>query len=232
MQRFEQYTATTAFVTPLYLIAIVLGTFGNALVIYFYITDIGIQRTFNYLLTNLAVADFVICAVFTPLLFAYRVHEKAEVIGFTPLCEISLFSSMFSVSLVYLVFPLMAYQRKDVMSRSLRATLSLTRRRVLMGTFWLSSFLSGAMMIILARSEFIDSGPSYVNMYRCIMINQRLDFYSQVGRFATHFHTTHAKKGLSWLLCGYCHEEPKPQSHRVVRSGLALDNVGRYFTVK
>lgn len=180
MQRFEQYTATTAFVTPLYLIAIVLGTFGNALVIYFYITDIGIQRTFNYLLTNLAVADFVICAVFTPLLFAYRVHEKAEVIGFTPLCEISLFSSMFSVSLVYLVFPLMAYQRKDVMSRSLRATLSLTRRRVLMGTFWLSSFLSGAMMIILARSEFIDSGPSYVNMYRCIMINQRLDFYSQV----------------------------------------------------
>lgn len=181
MQRFEQYTATTAFVTPLYLIAIALGTFGNALVIYFYITDKSIQRTFNYLLTNVAVADFVICAVFTPLLFAYRVHEKAEIIGFTPLCELSLFSSMFCASLVYFVFPLMAYQRKDVMSRSQHAKLTLAQGRVLMAIFWFSSLLSGAMMIVVARCEFIDSGPSYVNMYRCIMVNQRLDFFSQVG---------------------------------------------------
>ncbi|XP_068720073.1 somatostatin receptor type 1-like [Montipora capricornis] len=180
MQRYEQYTATTVFVTPLYLITIVLGSFGNALVIYSYVKDKGIQRSFYFLLANFAVADFLISAVFTPLLFAYRVHERAEFIGYTPLCEISLFTSMCCISLVYFIFPLMALHRKHVLSRSQHARLSMPQVCFAMSFFWCLSILSGVMMVVLARREFTDSGPAFLNMYRCLLINQSLDFYAQV----------------------------------------------------
>ena len=181
MHYYEQYPVTTAFVSPLYLITIILGTFGNGMVIYSFVTDKAIHRTFNFLLTNLAIADLMISALFTPLLFAYRVHEKARIIGYTPLCEINLFFSMVSISLVYFAFPFVAYHRKGAMLRSQPERLSLAKARLMMGVLWSVSILSGVMMVLLARREFAAGNPVYPSMYRCLMINQRLDLYAQVS---------------------------------------------------
>lgn len=180
MQHYEQYTVTTVFVSPLYLVTILLGSFGNGMVIYSYVTDRAIQRTFNFLLTNLAIADLIICALFTPMLFAYRVHERAAIIGYTPLCELSLFLSMFSISLMYFVFPLLAYHRKDVMFRSQPPGFSLGQARQVMRVFWFLCIFSGVLIVLLARREFVSSGPIYQNMYRCLLINQSLDLSTQV----------------------------------------------------
>lgn len=181
MHFYEQYAVTTAFVSPLYLITIILGTFGNGMVIYSYVTDKAIHRTFNFVLTNLAIAGLIISALFTPLLFAYRVHEKARIISYTPLCEISLFLSMVSVSLLYFAFPLVAYHRKDAMLRSQFKGLSLAKARLMMRVLWSMSILSGVIMVLLARREFATSDPVYPKTYRCLLINQSLDLYTQVS---------------------------------------------------
>lgn len=180
MQLYEQYAVTTAFVCPLYLLTIVLGSLGNGVVIYSYVSDKATHRTFNFLITNLAIADLVICALFTPLLLSYRVHETAGIIGYTPLCELSLLLSMFSTSLMYLVFPLLAYHRKDVTLRAENPRLSLVQARPVMRVFWVLSILSGVMMVLMARREFANSDPLYPHMYRCLLINQSLDLYAQV----------------------------------------------------
>ena len=180
MQLYEQYPITTAFVSPLYLFTMVLGSLGNGMVIYSYVTDKAIHRTFNFILTNLAIADFLICALFTPLLFSYRIHEKAGIIGYTPLCELGILLSMFSVSLMFFVFPLLAYQRREVTLRSHHSRLSLVQARLVMRVFWFLSILSGVMMVLMARREFARSDPIYPNIYRCLSINQSLDLFTQV----------------------------------------------------
>ena len=36
-------------------------------------------------------------------------------------------------------------------------------------------------MVLLARREFATSDPVYPKMYRCLLINQSLDLYTQVS---------------------------------------------------
>jgi len=180
MQLYEQYPVTTAFVIPLYLVTIVLGSLGNGMVIYCYITDKAIYRTFNFLLTNLAIADFIICALFTPMLFSYRINEKAGIIGYAPLCEISLFLSMFSISLMFFLLPLLAYHRKEVMLRPKHPRISLAQARLVIRIFWFLCILAAVMMVLMARREFASSESIRQNMYRCLLINQSLDLYAQV----------------------------------------------------
>lgn len=180
MEHYEQYAATTAFVCPLYLLTMVLGSLGNGMVIYSYATDKSIHQTFYFLITNLAIADLLICLLFTPMLFIYRVYAKAELIAYTPVCEISLFLSMFSISLMYFVFPLLAYHRKDVMLRPQHPRLALAQARLVVYIFWFLCILASGFMVLMARSEFISGADPTPKLYRCLLINQRLDTYAQV----------------------------------------------------
>ena len=174
---YEQYPFTTAFVCPLYLLTIILGSLGNGMVIYSYVTDRSIHRTFNFLITNLAIADLLVCGLFTPLLFIYRVHAEAELIGITPLCEISLFLSMFSISLMYFVFPLLAYYQQTVMLQSRETRLSLSQAGFVVSIFWILCVLASALMVVLAWHQVSVGGPA-PKMYRCLLINQQLDIYA------------------------------------------------------
>lgn len=177
-QHYEQWTATTVFVCPLYILTIVLGSLGNGMVIYSYATDKSIHRTFNFLITNLAIADLIMCLLFTPILFIYRVYAQAELISYTPVCEISLFLSMFSISLMYFVFPLLAYHRKDVMLRPQQPRLNLAQTRLVVYIFWFLCAFAAVMMILMARREFT-TGDLTPKLYRCLLINQSLDQYAQ-----------------------------------------------------
>ena len=178
MEHYEQYAATTAFVCPLYLLTIVLGSLGNGMVIYSYATDKSIHQTFYFLITNLAIADLLICLLFTPILFIYRVYAKAELIAYTPVCEISLFLSMFSISLMYFVFPLLAYHRKDVMLRPQHPRLLLAQARLVVYIFWFLCIIASLFMVLMARAEFASGDPT-PKLYRCLLINQSLDTYAQ-----------------------------------------------------
>ena len=184
MQLYEQYSVTTVFVCPLYLATIILGSLGTGIVIHAYVTDKATHKAFTFLLTNLAIADLIVCSLFTPLLFCYRVHETAGIIGFTPLCELSLFLSVFSTSLIFLVFPLLAYCRKDAMLLPDHPRFSLERARTVTRVFWVLSILSGAMMVVMARCDLTNNDSVFPYLYRCLMINQSLDLYAQVRKLA------------------------------------------------
>ena len=177
-QHYEQWTTTTLFVCPLYILTIVLGSLGNGMVIYSYVTDKTTHRPFNFLITNLAIADLIMCLLFTPLLFIYRVYAKAELISYTPICEISLFLSTFSISMMYFVFPLLAYHRKDIMLRPQHPRLNLAQARLVVTIFWFLSAFASAMMILMAQREFTSGDPT-PKLYRCLLINQKLDQYAQ-----------------------------------------------------
>lgn len=178
MEHYQQYAATTAFVSPLYLLTMIVGSLGNGMVIYSYVTDNSIRQTFYFLITNLAIADLLICLLFTPMLFIYRVYARAELIAYTPVCEISLFLSMFSISLMYFVFPLLAYHRKDVMLRPQHPRLSLPQARLVVYVFWLLCIFAALFMVMMARNEFTSGDPT-PKLYRCLLINQRFDSYAQ-----------------------------------------------------
>lgn len=178
-QHYEQWVATTAFVSPLYILTIVLGSLGNAMVIYSYATEQTIHRTFHFLITNLAIADLIMCLLFTPILFIYRVYAKAELISYTPVCEISLFLSMVSISMMYFLFPLLAYHRKDAMLRPQQPRLNLAQTRLVVFFFWFLSTFAGGLMILMARREF-GSGDPTPKLYRCLLINQSLDRYAKI----------------------------------------------------
>lgn len=180
MQLYEQYAVTTVFVCPLYLATIILGSLGTGIVIHAYVTDKATHKAFNFLLTNLAIADLIVCSLFTPLLFCYRVHETAGIIGFTPLCELFLFLSMSSTSLIFLVFPLLAYCRKDAMLLPDHPRFSLERARTVTRVFWVLSILSGAMMVVMARCDLANNDSVFPYLYRCLIINQSPDLYAQV----------------------------------------------------
>ena len=92
----------TWFVVPSYVFVIVTGTFGNLVVLYAYLTGERVwNRPYNLILSHGVVADLIICAFFTPLLLLYRSNAPARVIESSPLCELSVFSSMLAISLQY-----------------------------------------------------------------------------------------------------------------------------------
>lgn len=199
-EHYEQWTVTTAFVCPLYLLTMVLGSLGNGMVIYSYVTDKAIQGTFHFLITNLAIADLIMCLLFTPFLFIYRVYAKAELISYTPMCEISLFLSMLSISMMYFVFPLLAYHRKDVMLRPQQPRLNLAQARLLVYIFWLLSTLAAILMILMARREFSTGDPT-PKLYRCLLINRSFDMYAQafLGYSATLYGLSIAVTAVMYL---------------------------------
>lgn len=174
---YEQHTATTAFVCPAYLLVILVGSLGNGLLIYYYITDKTIHRSFNFLVTNLAAADFIMCALFTPLLFVYRVNAPANLIAISPLCELCVFLSVLSISMMYFIFPLMALHRKDVMLRPHNPYLSLKQAQKLVSLFWFLCALFSSFMVYMAWREYTsdDQAPK---LYRCILVNTQIDTYS------------------------------------------------------
>ena len=57
MDHYQQYGVATAFVSPLYILTMIAGSLGNGLIIYSYVTDNSIRKTFYFLITNLAIAD-------------------------------------------------------------------------------------------------------------------------------------------------------------------------------
>ena len=67
MDHYQQYGVTTAFVSPLYILTMIAGSLGNGLIIYSYVTDNSIRKTFYFLITNLAIANLLISLLFTPI---------------------------------------------------------------------------------------------------------------------------------------------------------------------
>ena len=175
---FEQHFVTTALVCPAYLVVILVGSVGNGLLIYYYLVDKSIHRTFNLLVTHLAGADFIMCALFTPLLFAYRVHEPARLLAASPLCELSIFFSSLSISMMYCLFPLLAYHRKDVMLRPRSPKLSLAQATRLVLLFWLFCAVVSGFMVGAAWKQISNDDDATPKLFRCILVNTKVDAFS------------------------------------------------------
>lgn len=174
---YNQFLAVTALVSPLYLVVIVVGTIGNAVVIHSYFADLTIRKPLNFLITNLAVADFILCALFTPLLFIYRVNAPAALIAVSPLCEAAIFFSMLSISAMYAVFPLLAIHRRDVMLPNRNSSLNFAQIKCLVGSFWVICVIVSVVLVALAWSLFL-AGDHTPKIFRCLLINQTFDTYS------------------------------------------------------
>ena len=175
---YDQFGVTTAFVCPVYVIVIVVGSLGNGFLVHSYVMDKSIQhRVFNFLVTNLATVDLLMCALFTPLLLIYRAMASAAVIAISPLCELCIFLSMLSISMMYCMFPLLAFHRNDVMLRPKKPYLSLVRCRKLTACFWLLCFLASVGIVLMAWREFL-SDDLIPKLYRCILVNTQVDDYS------------------------------------------------------
>lgn len=174
---YEQYLAVTALVSPVYMLAIVVGTVANLVIIHSYFADISIRKPFNFLITNLAVADFILCVLFTPLLFSYRVNARAAAIAISPFCEASIFFSMLSISLMYAIFPLLAVQRRDAMLPPQSSFLNFAQIKGLVGVFWVVCVIVSVVLVAVAWSMFL-AGDRTPKIFRCLLINQVFDTYS------------------------------------------------------
>ena len=174
---YDQYIAVTWIVVPCYILTILIGSFGNAVMLRAYFTDPTIQKkTYHCLLANGAFTDLVMCCVFTPLLLIYRANEHAHTIELSPLCELSVFSSTLSVSMQYVVFPLLSINRQDIASRPLTPWLTKGQcKTILIGAWSGCAVVSLIHVGILHIPTDSDDSPK---LYRCILVSQSLDPFS------------------------------------------------------
>lgn len=174
---YKQYTAVTWFVVPSYVLTIVLGTFGNIVVLRSSFSgELVRDKPYDLILSNGVMADLIICVIFTPLLLLYRANEAAHWIENSPLCEMTVFTSLLSVSLQYLVFPLFSLNRKDLVVNALSPWLSQRGCKKLLFVGWLfCSAVSAGQVAILRNISDSDDTPK---LYRCIMVNREWDMYS------------------------------------------------------
>jgi hypothetical protein len=174
---YEQYPVVTCFVVPSYLFVIVVGTFGNLVVLHTYVTGERVwERPYNLILSHGVVADLIICAFFTPLLLLYRSNAPAHVIESTPLCEMAVFSSMLAISLQYVIFPLFALNRRDLVLNHTTFFLTQSKCKKMLTAGWLMCIAASAIQVVLLRNE-IDTETT-PKMYQCILVNTKWDAYS------------------------------------------------------
>ena len=174
---YEQYPVVTWFVVPSYLLVIVLGTFGNLVVLHAYLTGERVwERPYNMILSHGVVADLIICAFFTPLLLLYRANAPARLIESTPLCELSVFSSMLAISLQYVIFPLFAINRRDLVLNCTTPVLTQAKCKKLLAAGWLMCIAASGILVVLLRNDVgTEDTPK---LYRCILVNSKWDAYT------------------------------------------------------
>jgi hypothetical protein len=177
MPYYEQYPAVTWVVAPCYILTILIGLFGNAVILRAYFTDATIRaKTYHYLLAHGALTDVIMCCVFTPLLLIYRANEHAHTLEFTPLCELSVFSSTLCVSIQYVVFPLLSINREDVASRTLNPWLTKERCKTILIGAWSACGVVSLMQVgIIYLPTELDHSPK---LYRCILVSQSFNAFS------------------------------------------------------
>lgn len=174
---YEQYPMVTWFVVPSYLLVIVVGTFGNLVVLHAYVTGERIwEKPYNLILSHGVVADLIICAFFTPLLVLYRSNAPSRVIEITPLCEMSVFSSMLAISLQYVIFPLFALNRRDLVLNRATPFLTLPKCKKILTVGWLMCVVASGILVSLLRNELVDEATP--RLYRCILVNRKLDAFT------------------------------------------------------
>ena len=171
---YEQYPMVTWFVVPSYLFVIVVGTFGNLVVFHAYLTGERVwNRPYNLILSHGVVADLIICAFFTPLLFIYRSNAPARLIESTPLCELSVFSSMLAISLQYVIFPLFALNRRDLVLNYSTPFLTQSKCKKILTAGWLICIAASGILVVLLRNDLgTEDTPK---LYRCILVNTKWD---------------------------------------------------------
>lgn len=176
---YQQYTETTFFVLPLYIITIIVGTVGNGLVLRSYFTDKSApSMIFRYLIANLALADLLLCGLFTPILLVYRSNASEMLVAKTPLCEGAIFISMLSISMMYALFPLLAFHRKDVMLNPREPKMTLKQVKTIVVSFWVLCTVVSAGLVGMAWRIFLTGYTPHPKFYRCLLINTQIDGFT------------------------------------------------------
>ena len=134
------------------------------------------ERPYNLILSHGVVADLIICAFFTPHLLLYRSNAPAHVIESTPLCEMAVFSSMLAIALQYVIFPLFALNRRDLVLNHTTFFLTQSKCKKMLTAGWLMCIAASAIQVVLLRNE-IDTETT-PKMYQCILVNTKWDAYS------------------------------------------------------
>ncbi|XP_028394656.1 neuropeptide Y receptor type 6-like [Dendronephthya gigantea] len=176
MHYYNQYTAVTWVVVPCYILTIIIGLFGNAVILRAYFTDASIQKqAYHLLLANGAFTDLVMCCVFTLLLLIYRANEHAHTIELSPLCELSVFISTLCISIQYIVFPLLSINRHDIACRPLSPWLTHEHCKKILFGAW-----SACAVVSFIQAGIVNLPTDSPKLYRCILVSRNLDPFTGV----------------------------------------------------
>ena len=226
MMYYDQYPAVTWIAVAAYIVTIISGLFGNAVILRAHFTDPAIQtKAYHYLVAHGALTDIIMCCVFTPLLLIYRANEHAHIIELSPLCELCVFSSTVCVSVQYVVFPLLSINREDVASRPLNPWLTKGQCKTIMIGAWSACAVVSLMQIgILHLTAEPDLSPK---LYRCILVSRRFDAFS--GAFLVYSFLLYCTSIFLTVRC-YLQMYRRISMEESLHTVLTLDDTGRTKT--
>ncbi|XP_026820091.1 melanopsin-like isoform X1 [Rhopalosiphum maidis] len=157
--KFEPPNATSHYILGLlYTVIMVLGCFGNSLVIFMYIKCKSLQTPANVLIMNLAVSDFIMLAK-TPV-FIYNSYYQGPTLGKLG-CQIYGFFGGLTGTVSIMTLAAISLDRYYVIVHPLNAAVKTTkqRARVWIGLIWMYGFLFSIIPVMdLGYNRYVPEG--------------------------------------------------------------------------
>ena len=175
------HTATMAVCTVLVIFVVVLGTFGNGLVLITALQCRRLRSNFDILVYNLAGADFIVCTCLAPtflyLLFASPPPAPREFCGgFLFVCTVCGLSSLLSLVAI-------ACHRHSRVTGKVKGALTVKRTVAILGAIYVISLgtaVAGTLHVTLAWPEGQSSCQSVINSSQVTSNNVILFFVTPV----------------------------------------------------
>lgn len=174
------HTATMTVCTVLVIFVVVLGTFGNGLVLLSAIQSRKVRTNFDILLVNLAGADFMICCCLSPT-FLYLLFSTPP--SPREFCGAFLFTSATCGLLSLLTLVAIAAYRESRVRGRLKGALSSTRTAAILTIIYIISIgiaLGGTLHVTLPWNESYSTCQAVMNSDDITANNAILFFISPV----------------------------------------------------
>ncbi|RUS80977.1 hypothetical protein EGW08_011252, partial [Elysia chlorotica] len=175
------HTATMAVCTVLVIFVVVLGTFGNGLVLITALQCRRLRSNFDVLVYNLAGADFIVCSCLAPtflfLLFSSPPPAPREFCGgFLFACTLCGLASLLTLMAI-------ACHRQSRVTGKVKGALTTRRTAAILGAIYVISLgaaLGGTLHVTLAWSESQSSCQAVINSSAVTSNNVILFFVTPV----------------------------------------------------
>ncbi|KAK3704032.1 hypothetical protein QZH41_006181 [Actinostola sp. cb2023] len=85
---------------------------------------------------------------------------------------------MLAISMMYGVFPLLAFHRKDVMLNPREPKMTMKQVKTLVAVFWLVCTMVSAGLVGMAWRNFLNESNTDPKFYRCLLITTKIDAFT------------------------------------------------------